>query len=115
MKNILLCLDDGGPDATFSLEPTELKHLVKSIRDAEQSIGKPQHNPENKEAENIIFRKSLFVVRDIKKDEKFTSKNIRSIRPGQGLLPKYYDDVIGKIAKKDIEKGTPLSWDLVKK
>ena len=107
-KHITLSRTDGGPDAEFSLEPDEFKKLVASIRDAEKSIGKIFYGPGAKESENIIFRKSLFVVENIRKDEKFTSKNIRSIRPGHGLQPKYFDKIIGKKSTQNIEKGTPL-------
>lgn len=114
-KHFTLSRKDGGPDAGFSLEPNELKQLVKSIREAECAIGKPVYGAGDKEAKNVIFRKSLFVVKDIKKGEKFSIENVRSIRPGYGLLPKYYDDIIDKIAKIDIESGTPLSFELIQK
>lgn len=112
-KHLTLSRADEGPDAGFSLEPNELKELVKSVREAEKAIGKPSYDVGNKESENIVFRKSLFVVKDIKKGEKLSPENIRSIRPGHGLPPKYYEEVIGKIAAKDIERETPLSWDLI--
>ncbi len=114
-KHLTLSRDDGGADAGFSLEKDEFKGLVKSVRDAEAAIGEPSYQTGDKELENKIFRKSLFVVEDIKKGEKLTEKNIRSIRPGHGLGPKFYDDVIGKVAKGDIERGTPLSWDVINK
>jgi pseudaminic acid synthase len=114
-KHLTLLRSDGGADAGFSLEKDEFKELVKSVRDAEAAIGKPSYEPGEKEKENIIFRKSLFVAENIKKGEELTEKNVRSIRPGHGLEPKYYNGVIGKTADKDIERGTPLSWDLIKK
>lgn len=114
-KHLTLSRADGGPDAGFSLEPNEFKQLVKSAREAKKTIGKPSYGAGDKESESIVFRKSLFVVKDIKKGEKFTQKNIRSIRPGHGLAPKYYEEVINKVAGVDIERGTPLSWDLIKK
>jgi len=113
-KHFTLNRADGGPDAEFSLQPNELKKMVKSVREAQVAIGKPCYESDKKESENIVFRKSLFAVENIKKGEKFNTKNVRSIRPGYGLKSKYYDKIIGKIAKTDIERGTPLSWDLIK-
>lgn len=107
-KHITTSRKDGGPDADFSLEPREFKELVSSVRNAENAMGKPFYGAGTKESENIIFRKSLFVVENIKKGQKLTQHNIRSIRPGHGLEPKYYDKTIGKIARVDLEKGTPL-------
>ena len=113
-KHITLSRKDGGLDAAFSLEPYEFKNLVDAVRNAEAMLGKISYSPGLKESENIIFRKSLFVIEDIKKGQKFTAQNIRSIRPGHGLEPKYYDEVIGKLAKIDLEKGTPLKFEHIK-
>jgi len=114
-KHFTLRRADGGSDATFSLESEEFKKLVQSIREIEKAVGSsPNYKTGEKEKENIIFRKSLFVVEDIKESEIFASKNIRSIRPGYGLAPKYLNRVIGLVAKKDIKKGTPLNWNLIK-
>lgn len=113
-KHITLSRADGGADAAFSLEPHELKQLVGSVRDAEKSIGKPNYGVHKKESENMVFRRSLIVVKDVKKGEKFTMDNVHSIRPGYGLEPKYFDKIIGKVAKRDIERGTPLSWAIIK-
>ena len=104
---------DGGPDASFSLEPAELKELVKSVRKLEKAIGSPHLNLGKKESENIVFRRSLFVVEDIKKGEKFTHQNVRCIRPAYGLAPKLLPKILKKRAKKDIQRGTPLNWDLI--
>ncbi len=112
-KHFTLRRADGGPDAAFSIEPKELKELVGSIRGIERSFGKSCYGVGDKESENKIFRRSLFVVRDIKNKERFTKENVRSIRPGHGLEPKYFDKILRKRARKDIEKGTPLSWDLI--
>ena len=114
-KHATLSRAAGGPDAGFSLEPDELKLMVQAVRDAEAALGKPQYGPGARESENVTFRKSLFAVADIKKGEKFTPENIRSIRPGHGLAPKYYDEVIGKMAAEDIERGIPLAWNLIQK
>ena len=112
-KHVTLKRSEGGPDAAFSLEPREFKALVKSIRTAEAALGKPTYTRSPDEKENIVFRRSLFVVQDMKKGEKFSKKNVRSIRPGNGLAPRFYDSVLGKTAAKDIARGTPLSWRLV--
>lgn len=114
-KHFTLSRADGGADAAFSIEPDELKQLVASVRDVEKSIGKPKYDKNKKRSENVVFRRSLFVVGDMKKGEVFTTNNIRSIRPGYGLNPKYFDEIIGKTAKVNIERGTPLSWKLIKK
>lgn len=112
-KHFTLSRADGGPDAEFSLEPEEMKLLVTSVREAEKAIGKPSYGAGIGESENVIYRKSLFVVKDVKKGEKFTPQNVRSIRPCYGLAPRYYEDVFGKMASQDIERGTPLSWEMI--
>lgn len=114
-KHLTLRRANGGPDAGFSLEPDELKELIKSIREIESAIGIPTYRAGKKELENVIFRKSLFVVKNIKKGDNFTTENIRSIRPGHGLKPKYYHKVIGQRATINIEKGEPLDWAMIKK
>lgn len=112
-KHITLSRADGGPDAAFSLEPQEFVSLVKSVRLVEKAIGAPTYERAKSEKENISFRKSLFAVKDIKKGERFTPGNVRSIRPGNGLLPRFYRGVLGKYATKDISRATPLQWTLV--
>ena len=114
-KHITLSRLDGGSDAGFSLEPDEFKALVRSVRIVEKSIGTPSYIAGKKESENIVFRKSLFVVKDVKKGEVFTEDNIRSIRPGHGLESKYYHSIIGKKSVVDVEFGEPLNWSMVKK
>lgn len=113
-KHFTLRRSDGGPDAAFSLEPDELRELVLSVRMAQRAVGKPTYAIGKKEAENIVFKKSLFVVADIAKGERFTEKNVRVIRPGYGLAPRFYAAVMGKRASKDIERGTPLAEKLIK-
>ncbi|MFH0969682.1 MAG: pseudaminic acid synthase [Patescibacteria group bacterium] len=113
-KHLTIDRSEGGPDAGFSLEPQELKELVNAIREVELSIGKPQFSSIKKEDINKTFRRSLFVVKDIRKGEKFTRENVRSIRPGHGLATKYFKKILGKSASFDIEAGTPLSWKLIK-
>ncbi|MHC4395566.1 MAG: pseudaminic acid synthase [Planctomycetota bacterium] len=102
------------PDSFFSIEPAELKNLVKNIRMAERALGKVRYGPTKEEKQSSVFRRSLFVVKDIKAGGIFTEDNIRSIRPSSGLSPKYLKMILGKTAKKKIEKGTPLSWKLIK-
>jgi sialic acid synthase SpsE len=114
-KHITASRREGGPDAGFSLEPDEFKDLVKWVRSTESALGKPFYGAGEKESENIIFRKSLFVVEDVRRGERFTEKNMRSIRPGYGLAPKYYKEVINKIAAADIKRGTPLTKKLIRK
>lgn len=114
-KHFTLSRADRGPDYAFSLEPKEMKELVKTIREVEKAIGQPTYTPGKRESENIIFRRSLFIVKDIKKEEKLTRENIRCIRPGYGLMPKYLDQILGKTARGDIERGTPLTWKIIQK
>lgn len=101
------------PDSFFSIEPDELKELVCNIRIAEKALGKVHYGLTDEEKSSKNFRRSLFVVKDVKAGEKVTNENIRSIRPGCGLPTKYIKKVIGHLFKKDLSKGTPLSWDLV--
>ncbi len=114
-KHFTIRRSDGGPDAAFSLEPKELKELVSAVRDVEVAVGKPTYTVGEKEAENMVFRRSLFVVKDMAPGEKFTDDNIRCIRPGYGLEPKFIDEIIGKSATCEIKRGTPVSWDLISK
>ncbi len=103
------------PDSFFSLEPEELRLLTESIRMAERSLGRIHYGLTKEERKNKVFRRSLFVVKNIKKGEVLTGENIKSIRPGYGLHPHCLKDALGKIAKKDIIRGTPLNWSMVKK
>jgi pseudaminic acid synthase len=103
-----------GSDSDFSLEPQEFKSMVDTIRVAEKALGHVHYGVSEQEAKSRVFRKSLFVIKDVKAGETFTKDNIKSIRPGYGLHPRYLKDVLGKFAGCDIERGTPLSWDAVK-
>ncbi|OGH72385.1 MAG: pseudaminic acid synthase [Candidatus Magasanikbacteria bacterium RIFCSPLOWO2_01_FULL_43_20b] len=114
-KHLTLRRADGGPDATFSLEPGEFKDLVQTVREAEATIGKPNYELTEGEKIGVLYRKSLFVVKDIKAGEKFTPQNVRSIRPGHGLPPKYYEEILGRAAKVDIERGEPLDRGMVRR
>jgi pseudaminic acid synthase len=112
-KHFTLSRSDGGPDSDFSLEPAEFKQMVSDIRMAEASLGKVTFDITAKQKGNVMFRRSLFAVRDIKAGEVLTEKNVRSIRPGHGLAPKNIDQVLGRKAIKDISAGTPISWDII--
>jgi len=104
---------NGGPDAAFSMEPKEFKQMVASIRNVEKALGKVTYELTDSVRTNRIFSRSLFVVQDMKKGEVFCKKNVRSIRPGIGLSPGFYNDILGKKAAKDILKGEPLFWNLI--
>ena len=112
-KHITLDKNEKGPDSEFSMEPDEFKSMVKSIRNVEKAIGKVDYSLNDIKIKNRKFARSLFVVKDIKKGEKFTENNIRSIRPSDGLHPRYYEEILGKKSTVDIEFGTPLSWDYI--
>lgn len=110
-KHFTLSRDVPGPDSAFSLEPSEFRAMVDAIRTAEKALGTVQYGVSAEEEKSVVFRRSLFVVEDVRAGETFTEKNVRSIRPGDGLPPKHLPDVLGKYAKTDISRGTPLSWD----
>lgn len=112
-KHFVLDRGIGGPDADFSMEPAEFKTMVGSIRNVEKALGKITYDLSEKTKKNREFSRSLFVVEDIKSGEIFTEKNIRSIRPGYGLPPKYYQEIIGKRASVDLKKGEPLTWQYI--
>jgi pseudaminic acid synthase len=114
-KHICLRRVDGGPDGAFSLEPDEFKTMVEAVRTAEKALGSVQFGPGSREANSLKFRRSLFVVEDIKKGELFTRQNVRSIRPSDGLHPRHFDEILGKRAACDLERGTPLSWALIER
>ena len=103
----------GGPDGAFSLEPQEFRQMVDAIRTAEKALGAVHYGVSAQEARSRPFRRSLFVVADVKAGEEFTASNVRSIRPGNGLHSRYLEKVIGHTATRNITQGTPLSWDLV--
>lgn len=111
-KHFTMARADGGVDSAFSLEPDELKRLVKDAMIAHQAIGQPSYHQKLSEEKNIQFRRSLFAVKDILKGEKLSSENVRCIRPGHGLKPKYIETVMGKVARENISRGTPLAWSL---
>lgn len=112
-KHFILDRRLGGPDAAFSMEPDEFKEMVKRIRDVEKSLGKVDYTLSESAMKNRHFSKSLFVIADVKKGDMITKENVRAIRPGDGLHPKFYDEIQGKIFSKDIEKGTPLVMNML--
>lgn len=112
-KHLTLSRSQPGPDSAFSLEPNEFKALVDAVRDAEKALGEVHFGFSAHEASSRVFRRSLFAVQDVKRGELFTAENVRSIRPGHGLHTRYLGEVLGRRAACDIERGTPLRWDLV--
>ncbi len=112
-KHVTMSRDDKGPDSEFSLEPHELGKLCCDAHIAWSALGTAGYERKPAEEANLRFRRSIYAVADMKAGEPFTEKNIRRIRPGFGLPPKHFDEIMGKFAKVDIERGTPLSWDLV--
>ena len=114
-KHLCLRRADGGPDSAFSLEPSEFKAMVEAVRTAERALGSVQFGSGPHEVNSLRFRRSLFVVEDIKKGQMFTKQNLRSIRPGNGLHPRHFQEVLGKRAACDVERGTALNWELVEK
>lgn len=111
-KHFTIQRSDGGVDSAFSMEPHELTALVEQTKNAWQSLGEIQVGPTEEEIPSLQFRRSLYVVNDVEKDQVFSTNNIRAIRPGSGLPPKMMDKVIGRKATRNIKRGTPLSFDL---
>ena len=112
-KHFTLRRADGGVDSAFSIEPEELKALVIESARAFQALGTVQYGVLNAEKKSLEYKRSVYVVKDITEGEKFTKDNLRVIRPGYGLLPKFYETVLGKNAKTDIKAGTPLTWKIL--
>jgi N-acetylneuraminate synthase len=112
-KHFTLSRQDPGPDAAFSIEPEELRQLCRASHSVWQALGSPNYTPTAVEQKNLPFRRSLYAVADIAAGELFTAQNIRRIRPGLGLAPKHYPQLLGRRAASDILRGTPLSWKLV--
>lgn len=112
-KHFTLSRTKSGPDSAFSLEPHEFKSMVKAIRIAEKSLGEVHYGVSEQEAKSKVFRKSLFIVKDVKEGEILTHENVRSIRPGYGLHPRHLKDVLGRHAAYDSRKGTPLTFDMI--
>ena len=112
-KHFILDKSIGGPDASFSLDEQEFSIMVKGVRDAEKSIGEVNYNLTQKQIQGKEYSSSLYIVKDVRKGEILTTDNVRSIRPGHGLAPKYLDQVIGKKFKNDFSMGTRLTLNII--
>ncbi len=112
-KHFTLSREDGGVDAAFSLEPHEMKTLINETRRAWQAMGKISYGATESEKKSMVFRRSLYITQDLKPCDLLTRENLRSVRPGHGLKPKYYDIMLGKKVSKNVKKGTPVNWDLL--
>jgi N-acetylneuraminate synthase len=112
-KHLTLSRSVPGPDSAFSLEPNEFKAMVDAVRVAEKALGKVSYEATEQELPSRMLRRSLFVVRDMRVGEEFTTANIKSIRPGHGLHTRYAQTILGRKATRDIKRGSPLAWDLV--
>ena len=112
-KHFTLSRADGGVDSAFSMEPKEMAQLVRECETAAQALGCISYEVADQERKSLQFRRSLYIVEDMKKGDVITEKNMRSIRPGLGLSPKYYDVVLGKKVRRNINRGTALDWDMI--
>ena len=112
-KHFTLSRSVPSPDVAFSLEPDEFKAMVEAIRVSERALGRPTYGPSKLELKMRVFRRSLFIVQDMKAGERFTQENVRSIRPAKGLAPKFLKKVLGRKAIRNIPRGTPLEWSLI--
>lgn len=112
-KHFTLRRADGGVDSSFSMEPDELRQLVVESERVWQSIGSVSYGPTEAEMNSLVFRRSIYIVEDVTKGEEISEKNIRRIRPGLGLPPKHFNEVLGHRFSKDLTRGTPLAWDLI--
>ena len=112
-KHFTLSRATPGPDSAFSMEPKEFKEMVAAVRTAEKSLGEARFGVSAHEAASIVFRRSLFVVKDVQEGEPFTEENVRSIRPGNGLHTRHLSEIVGRIAARTIPRGTPMGWDLL--
>lgn len=112
-KHLTLARADGGPDAAFSLEPSEFREMVRAVRVAEAAVRTTAFGPTEREQASLAFRRSLFVAQDVAQGEIFTRANVRSVRPAHGLHTRHLEEVLGRRAARAIAKGTPLAWELV--
>jgi pseudaminic acid synthase len=112
-KHFTLSRGDGGVDSAFSLEPLELASLVAETERAWMSLGYVTYGPTDAELKSLIFRRSLYVAQDMKGGDRFTRKNLRVVRPGRGLHPRFYEQLLGKSVSRDVQKGTPVDWTLL--
>lgn len=112
-KHFTLARADGGVDSAFSMEPDEMRILVTEAERAWQSLGKISYGATSAEKKSLVFRRSLYVVKDMQPGEIFSAENVRAIRPGLGLAPRWMDTILGMSAKTALKRGTPLSWNLI--
>ncbi len=112
-KHLTLSRSAGGVDAAFSMEPAEMGNLVIETERAWQALGEISYGPSEAEKPSLKHRRSLYIIKDLKAGDVLSSENLRVIRPGLGLPPKYYSMIIGKKVKKDVKRGTPVDWDLL--
>src|SRR5690606_18691806 len=112
-KHFTLSRADGGVDSAFSLEPAELAALVVETRRAWESLGQVSYGPTEAEKKSLIFRRSIYVAEDMKAGDVFTERNIRIVRPGKGLPPRHFEQVLGLRVARDAPKGTPVDWGLI--
>ncbi|MHC4400240.1 MAG: pseudaminic acid synthase [Planctomycetota bacterium] len=112
-KHFTLSRERPGPDAPFSLEPHEFREMARAVRAAHQALGRVGYGPAEREEASRRFRRSLFVVEDVTAGEPFTAANVRSIRPGNGLHPRHLAHVLGRVARRDVPRGTPLDWSMI--
>jgi pseudaminic acid synthase len=112
-KHFCLSRAEGGPDSSFSMEPHDLRQLVADVRTVEAALGRVDYQLGEEERRSLAYRRSLFVVENVQAGEMLTEKNVRAIRPGQGLSPKHLPEILGRRAARAIQRGTPLAWELL--
>ena len=112
-KHFTLARADGGVDSTFSMEPDELRSLVVETERAWQSLGAVAYGPVEAEKASLAFRRSIHIAQDLKAGDVLTRANLRCLRPGTGLAPKYYDMLLGRRVARDVVRGTPMDWHLI--
>ena len=112
-KHFTLRRADGGVDSAFSLEPEEMRALVTETERAWQALGQVNYGVTQNEKKSLVFRRSLYIVKDLEAGAELTSDNLRAIRPGMGLPPKYYDVLLGMKVATAVKRGTPASWEII--
>jgi pseudaminic acid synthase len=112
-KHVTLRRSDGGVDSAFSLEPAELASLVRETRTAWEALGSARIGPTEEELRSLVFRRTLYVCQNLNAGDVLNRENLRAIRPGYGLPPKFFDQLIGKRVKREVKRGTPMTWDLL--
>lgn len=112
-KHLTLSRELPGPDSAFSLEPHEFRAMVEAVHEAERALGRVRYGASERELASRALRRSLYVVRDVKAGDPFTEENVRSIRPAEGLPPRFFDEVLGRRARRDVRRGEPMAWDLL--